>query len=625
MKVELAHDSLALKIYDKVSADEKTLRKVEKFISDSYAYYKSRGALLTKEDFEYINPYLEKIDISRDEHDFILKSRRSLRRKRNALIMLISAIFFIVSATAVYALVQKNNAENSKELAIQNEIKAKENEKRAEAKAVEALEEKARALKQKNRADSLRGIAEIEKKNAQTNLARAKLAEQKAIDSTRAAIIARADADSARADEYVAKLAAQKALRAAQEEKNKADIAYKRTLIQYLAAKSLQIKDTTLKALLALQAYTFLKDVQPNYHDPSVYTGLYQASKSLLGPEFNEFIDKSKAHKGAVRSMLFNKDGKILYSTGSDGSVLEWKLKELGETVAPEILDKDAAVNRSMSPDKTQIMVSRGPGPKVEINKSGTAKWTPDLTNPEIIDLGLDSTQYLAGNSPEISFFSLQGTNRLFFIKENSLPKGHFLRNSREWLLGLNYKSELLLWNLEEETFSEIPSQDSLGSQIFSLALNMKGETLAVGDEKGTVWIWQIQEGDDANSLKRRGIELSGHKARVSDLEFNINNQLASSSYDGSIQVWDLSSSDFQGKLPLILSDHDNWIMDIVFSPNGQELISGSREGEIKRWPIELQKLSELIGERLERELTAEEWKLYIGSEISQTKNSQIN
>ncbi|MEL7341414.1 MAG: hypothetical protein AAGM67_13115, partial [Bacteroidota bacterium] len=108
--VELAHDSLAAKIYDKVSIEEKTLRRVEKFVADRYAFYQSRDVLLTKDDVDYINPYLSKLDLSREEHQFIRKSIAALTRRRRILIGLVSAIFLAISGLAIYSLIQRSDA-----------------------------------------------------------------------------------------------------------------------------------------------------------------------------------------------------------------------------------------------------------------------------------------------------------------------------------------------------------------------------------------------------------------------------------------------------------------------------------------------------------------------------------
>lgn len=78
MKIELSHDLLAKKIYDKASTEDKMRMKISNFIRDRFVYFKENKVLLSKENLDYIGPYLEKLTLERAELIFIERSKRAL-------------------------------------------------------------------------------------------------------------------------------------------------------------------------------------------------------------------------------------------------------------------------------------------------------------------------------------------------------------------------------------------------------------------------------------------------------------------------------------------------------------------------------------------------------------------
>lgn len=106
MRYELAHDSLARQILDRVSGEAKARRQAELLISRAYERYQERQVLLSSEDLDEIRPHEKTINCSGEERAFIRKSKdalaRAARRKRQFLIGVIS----LLSAFLVFALWQ---------------------------------------------------------------------------------------------------------------------------------------------------------------------------------------------------------------------------------------------------------------------------------------------------------------------------------------------------------------------------------------------------------------------------------------------------------------------------------------------------------------------------------------
>jgi WD40 repeat protein len=58
--------------------------------------------------------------------------------------------------------------------------------------------------------------------------------------------------------------------------------------------------------------------------------------------------------------------------------------------------------------------------------------------------------------------------------------------------------------------------------------------------------------------------------------------QLASGSFDNTIKIWDVTT----GKVLNTLKGHDSWVYGVGFSPDGQQLASGSFDKTIKIWDV---------------------------------------
>lgn len=97
MKIELSHDILARKIYEKSSAEDKMLLKIENLVRNGYERYQERNLLMSSEDYEYVFPALENLTITREERAFVDKSGRTIRRKQRTLNIIIMATIAILA------------------------------------------------------------------------------------------------------------------------------------------------------------------------------------------------------------------------------------------------------------------------------------------------------------------------------------------------------------------------------------------------------------------------------------------------------------------------------------------------------------------------------------------------
>jgi len=150
---------------------------------------------------------------------------------------------------------------------------------------------------------------------------------------------------------------------------------------------------------------------------------------------------------------------------------------------------------------------------------------------------------------------------------------------------------------------------DQQGGAIRAVAFSPNGDFLAAGGDNGIVRIWNFRRIDVSPTLLR------GHQGRIYAVTFGPNGRmLASAGVDKTIQLWNLSHLD---AAPRVLQGHQAPVLSVAFSPDGQTLASGSQDGTIRIWTISTQALTDMICEKMWRNLTQDEWNQFIGPNIS--------
>lgn len=92
-------------------------RKIEKHVRESYQAFKDRGARLTQDDIEYIQPYLANVALTQDELDFIDHAKKSIKRKRNQLRAIVISVVLALAALTFWALISQVQARNQAKIA----------------------------------------------------------------------------------------------------------------------------------------------------------------------------------------------------------------------------------------------------------------------------------------------------------------------------------------------------------------------------------------------------------------------------------------------------------------------------------------------------------------------------
>jgi WD40 repeat protein len=178
-------------------------------------------------------------------------------------------------------------------------------------------------------------------------------------------------------------------------------------------------------------------------------------------------------------------------------------------------------------------------------------------------------------------------------------------------------------------------SVDAHQADVYSVALNIDGTMALSGGQDGKVILW-----DTATGMKTRGFTLQSPSilrgeslATFSAVAFNPNNKMISgSTFGGETEIWNIDTGKIiskidasemtrsvkfskdgkylflgysqtlgawdikNGQQKYSFTGHMGWINDISFSPNGDNVLSGSMDGTMRIWNLSSETNTDFIG-----------------------------
>ena len=85
MKFEITHDTLARKVFEKASTEDRARQKALSFVRTRYLFYLEHKTFLRTDDLNYILPYQPSLVLSPEEQLFIQKSQQRAQRRNLAI------------------------------------------------------------------------------------------------------------------------------------------------------------------------------------------------------------------------------------------------------------------------------------------------------------------------------------------------------------------------------------------------------------------------------------------------------------------------------------------------------------------------------------------------------------
>ena len=149
-RYELRHDSLAQKIFERMTALEKDLLEVMQTIENRYKEYQKRGTFLDNAALQYVAPYESRLRFNPELVNFIGDSKRELnhirRKRRIALTAAVIAVFIVVAGAGVFSYLKYREADRLYVITEEHRQKAEQQTKIAKEQREIAKQQKGLAL-----------------------------------------------------------------------------------------------------------------------------------------------------------------------------------------------------------------------------------------------------------------------------------------------------------------------------------------------------------------------------------------------------------------------------------------------------------------------------------------------
>lgn len=553
------------------------------------------------------------LDTSRITYEAELKNqellqKRTLRRARTTNIVLV--IFLLIAiAFLMFGITQQIAAEREAANAKEQQKIALGAKEIAESQTKLAQEERLRAeealAEQRKLAIQLAEqvkIAKLKTIEAESNLRIAE--QQRAIAEVQTGIAQKATKDFE--SQYII---AQSALKDANR------LLYL-SVAQSMEAKSVGIDDPELAGLLAMQGFLFHTKYEGKRYDPYVFSGLYYAQAKLSGSNYNALFVPGKL-RNRMYALAVSKNSNTFYTTGNDGRIFtgDFINHQMGEQVGANpypnrVLalsrDEKYLINGS---DSSFIQIYDLKGNKNPVKVTGHRGSVNDI-------------KFLPDDSGFISVASdrsLRFTNQVTGKSKPLLTLPFDLRSidisgDGKWLAGAATSGELIIVNLQTNTYETVVNEAP--NRVLSIAFHPTRNLIAYGveilNESGIPVRGSVKLFD--NNTKQVTKELTGHKSGISSIKFSPDGLLvASAGLDRKLQMWVV---DQEEDLPILMDNNNGNIWDIAFAKDSNYLIASCNNGEIRIWPTDPKMLAEQVCPKLSRNMTPEEWGIYVANGI---------
>ena len=385
-----------------------------------------------------------------------------------------------------------------------------------------------------------------------------------------------------------------------------------------MALKSLQMTgQKDLQTLLAYQAYLFNKKNIGPENDADIYAGLYNVALQYGSINYKSF----KGHNGEIKSIAFVPGKNEFFTSGNDGKVLKWSLEKKDQTLQVIYSGSDIIDVLAVSPDASWLACGSSnssirmiplegnnigyemKGHKGEI-KSLIFSYDGKYLYSAALDGKVLKWDIAARTSVNVSTGSMEITSIDISSKGN-------------YLAGISADGNVVVWNPEQK-----PDNfriETTGKNIKVVKFNPGNNLLAIGDADGNVELWDIE-------LHKKLSEVKAHSGQINDIRFNTTlKQMATAGNDKKLKIFNINDPADLTEPPVTLTDNEGIVLVMQFSPDGQMIISGESGGgnNLIGRPSHVDYLVNDICNLVSRNMTQEEWNVYVGKDIPLEKTCQ--
>jgi hypothetical protein len=612
-KYELRHDSLAAKIYEKITLIEKELLEVKQFLENAFVSYERRGLFLTGEDLKYIAPYEDRLFLNEKINRFITQSKKEIhrakRRRQNALIASAAIIIAILSFFTIWAMREKSNAIEQQLIAEEQKNSALSAKEEADSARLEALISRNIAIEKENLALQAQKQSEVAKTEA---LLQSKYALQQKNRAEMLFITANEQAQIATEEKLRAEQERSRAL-AAEAQAKRLNLL---STAQNMALKSAGIEENpALSGLLAVQAFNFNKNYSGRHEDPIIYEALSKAYANLDSTRHSIF----KGSPSEIWVMRTKSTGSIL-SADLDGRISLWSHDGTSENL--NVLPHQSPINFIGADNSGEKIITQHDNNDLilwdlESGYTGNLNFRKLSGNSGLVRAAefLNDGKYLAtaGRDSSMTIWDLgeETVSGVFTLRTGSGIKAMTFCGQDSIIIAQEDGS-IILWQLIENRTSPIYRSET--EIVLTLAWNRVKKILVAGCSSGSLLIFSLEKWNQTEP-SRFLIHESGVDLIIFSSDYSL---MASSSYDKTIKFYDYHEFFELGNTVggvKKFGSLNSRVRSMIFT-NENKLGASLSDKSIRIWETSSEKLASLICSIVKRDLTIEEWSDMVGEEI---------
>jgi WD40 repeat protein len=290
-------------------------------------------------------------------------------------------------------------------------------------------------------------------------------------------------------------------------------------------------------------------------------------------------------HLSAVNGVAFSNDGTLLVSGSSDVTTRIWRVSDgrLLHTMTIQWWTQVRSV--AFSPTNSTLAASAVEG-EIVLWDALTGNYTQYFSHGAIVDCiaFAPSGNLIAsgGRNGKIRIWDIVNRSLVAELDNVQRVSGLAFSPNGSLLISVSTPGQLRIWDLSD---GQLLSTTSISDTWLCLAVSPTGNLLAIGGSSGTIRIYEID--NPRNPRNIRNISVSPSR-NIHALAFSPDGIHVVSgggdSFSGimphnrHVQIWNVSD----GTLSRQITDHSDYVEDIAFFPDGNQLVTASWDGTIK-------------------------------------------
>ncbi len=290
-------------------------------------------------------------------------------------------------------------------------------------------------------------------------------------------------------------------------------------------------------------------------------------------------------HNAAVLSAAFSPDGQRFVTTSADGHARVWRA-DGSDMRHPVVLlsDKAQVLSAAYSPDGSHVAISSSDG-VVRVSKADGSD------RPLILQRAAKAVNVVVYSSDGQHIVAASSDTTARVWKADGSDKAHplILRGHTAAVLSTAYSADgkhivtaaedltARVWKVED---FDNPSRAFKGHEgaVWSASYSGDGQRIVTASADRTARVWKADGSD-----KDHPLVLRGHAEQVCSAAYSPDGrQIVTASWDKTARVWKADDADAGD--PVVLPGHADWVLSAAYGPKGEHIVTASKDKTARVW-----------------------------------------